>query len=226
MKERAVKSQAIATMCHGRFLVDAPDGIEGSDEKPPLLVGCHGYGENARNHLRALNKIPGAETWLKCAIEALHPFYNTKTGDVIGCWMTKRDRELAIDDNVRYVANVISTMRRDYPTSGVLVIAGFSQGAAMAYRAALRAGFPCRGLMILAGDVPPELAGNGHHAFPPILLGRGTTDPLYSAEQMDKDLQVLASRGADVTSCVFEGGHVWDDVYLKAAGDFLRRLAS
>ena len=216
-----MEERTIAAVCTGRYLLSRPSGDAGA----PLLVGCHGYGENARGHLEQLDRIPGAETWVRCAVEALHPFYNTKTGEVVGCWMTSRDRELAIEDNVGYVARVIAAVRREVACSDVLVLAGFSQGTAMAYRAAIRSGFRCRGLIILAGDVPPELQGDGHHPFPPVLLGRGSADAWYSDEKMRRDLEVLAARGAAVTTCVFEGGHEWGRDFVDAAGAFLKGLA-
>jgi len=117
----------IATITHGRYLVDRGH----TREEAPLLVGFHGYGENAERHLEKLQKIPGAEKWLLCAVSALHPFYNTKTGEVIDSWMTKRGREQVIDDNVAYVARVVAEVKRRYRTSDRLVFAGFSQGVAL-----------------------------------------------------------------------------------------------
>ena len=146
-----VEERWIATITHGRYLVHGGDAAEGA----PLLVGCHGYGENADRHLKQLRKIEGAEGWLLCAVGALHPFYNTKTGEVIDSWMTSRGREQAIIDNVSYVSRVVAEMKRRYQTSNRLVFAGFSQGVAMAYRAAAGSGFPLR---------RSDLAGRGRTA--------------------------------------------------------------
>ena len=118
---QSYEEKQIATLVHGRYLVDRG---EPAQEGRPLLVGFHGYGENAERHLEMLRRIPGAADWVICAVGALHRFYNTKTGDVIGSWMTSQQREQAIDDNVRYVAAVISALRRDERTSDVLVLAG------------------------------------------------------------------------------------------------------
>ncbi len=213
----AFEERQIATLVHGRYLL-----ARGSDTGAgrPLLVGFHGYGENAETHLRELKRIPGAEDWVICAVGALHRFYN-RDGEVIGSWMTRQQREQAIEDNVRYAAGVIAAVRREEQTSDVLVMAGFSQGVAMAYRAALRSGFPCHGVLALAGDVPPELADKPTFPFPPVLLGRGTKDTWYGEEKMARDLEVLGAKGAEVESCVFEDGHVWTDEYRAAAGQFL-----
>lgn len=218
---RGFAEHQVPALVHGRYLVA---GGEPPPPGRPLLVGFHGYAENAERLLENLRKIPGSEDWTVCSVSALNRFYNPRTREVIGCWMTSQGREQAIEDNVRYVGTVIARLRRELRTSGPLVLAGFSQGVAMAYRAAARSGFRPDGLLILAGDVPPEIGGDETAELPPVLLGRGTEDTLYSPEQMEKDLAVLRRKGVEVTSCVFEDGHVWARDYLRAAGEFLERV--
>ncbi len=208
----------IATITHGRYLVHGEAG-----EGAPLLVGFHGYGENADRHMKKLRRIEGADGWLLCAVGALHPFYNNKTGEVIDSWMTRRGREQAIVDNVSYVSRVIAEVRQRYKPSTRLVFAGFSQGVAMAYRATAASGFRCHGLISLAGDVPPDVAANGG-SLPPVLVGRGTQDTWYDETKMEDDLTVLKKLGVDVETCVFEGGHDWTPEFYASAGEFLRRV--
>jgi predicted esterase len=209
----------IATLIHGRFLVEAP----ADPTDAPLLVGFHGYGETAEKHMEELRKIPGAAQWVLCAVQALHPFYN-RTGEVIASWMTRLDRELAIADNVRYAASVVDELRRTLPLSGGLVFLGFSQGAAMAYRAAAASGHPCRGVVVLGGDVPPELESHDLAAFPPVLLGRGSSEEWYDAAKMEHDVELLRRKGVDIRPVVFTGGHEWTDEFRAAAGEFLREV--
>jgi len=217
---RETEERWIAARTHGRYLLERRSAAEAS----ALLVGFHGYGEGPERLLRNLRRIPGSDEWVLCAVQALHRFYHNITGEVIGSWMTSQGREQAIDDNIRYVASVVAQVQEEHRSSGRLVLVGFSQGVAMAYRAALRGGFPCHGLIVLAGDFPPELAAGPWPYIPPVLLGRGTRDTLYTEEMMEKDLEVLRGLGAAVEPCVFEGGHVWSREFLRAAGAFLRRI--
>ncbi len=192
---------------HGRYLYE--------DRGPErLLVGFHGYAETADVNFAELQKLPGIERWSVVSIQALHPFY-TRTGEVVANWMTKLDRELAIADNLAYVANVLAQL----PAPRQLVFTGFSQGASMAARAA--AHIPCAGLMLLGGDVPPEVKIDGAR-MPPVLLARGTRDDWYTAEKFDADVAFLSPR-TEVTQCVFDGGHEWTDAFRAAAGEFLSR---
>lgn len=207
----------IETAIHGRYLVEAPADPTGC----PLLVGFHGYGETAEKHLGEIRKIPGASQWVLCAVQALHPFYN-RAGEVIANWMTRQDRELAIADNMRYAAGVVTELRRSLPVSGRLVFLGFSQGAAMAYRSAVAS--PCLGVVALGGDVPPELADRDLSGFPPVLLGRGSSEEWYDAAKMEHDVELLRGKGVDVRPVVFTGGHEFTNEFRAAAGEFLREI--
>ena len=210
----------IATLVHGRFLLETPPKVDDC----AVLVGFHGYGETAERHLEELRKLPGASQWVLCAVQALHPFYN-RAGEVIASWMTRQDRELAIQDNILYVAGVVAELKRTLPVSrDRLVFLGFSQGAAMAYRAAAGSGHPCQGVVVLGGDVPPELEQRDLAGFPPVLLGRGGSEEWYDAAKMEHDVEVLRTRGVDVRPVVFTGGHEWTNEFRAAAGEFLREV--
>ena len=209
----------IAALVHGRYLLETPSDPVGC----PLVVGFHGYGENADRHLEELRRLPGASRWALCAVQALHPFYN-RTGEVIASWMTRLQRERAILDNVHYAASVVAEVQRRLPVSNRLAYLGFSQGAAMAYRAATGSGYPCQGVVVLGGDVPPELEGRDLARFPPVLLGRGTSEEWYDAAKMEHDVELLRRKGVDVRPCVFEGGHEWTNAFRAEAGRFLEEV--
>ena len=201
----------------GRYLEWSADG----DTRAPLLVGFHGYGENAEQHLQAIRQIPGAVGWRIASVQALHRFYARRTGDVVSSWMTSQDREQAICDNVAYAGRVVTSLRSTAAPDAPLVYAGFSQGVAMAYRAALRAGHPCHGLLVLAGDVPPDLHDEPAPRWPPILLGCGTADPWYTAEKWHADRRFFESREIAFDTVRFNGGHEWHPEFCDAAGRFL-----
>jgi predicted esterase len=206
-----MKIETIETAVHGRYLHED----RGAER---LLVGFHGYGKDAAAHLAELARIPGIERWSVAAVQALHPFY-TRTGSVVASWMTSLDRELALADNIAYIRRVLDAL----PHPRTLVFAGFSQGASMAARAAAYATDNPAGLILLGGNVPPELQADEAVTLPPVLLGRGARDDWYSEEKFTKDLNYLQTR-TRVTRCVFEGGHEWSDPFRLAAGEFLRNL--
>ena len=210
-------AHVIETSIHGRYLIAPPPD---TDPKP-LLVGFHGYGEHAERHLAELERIPGSDVWLRVSVQALYRYYSPSGRHVVASWMTRQDRELAIADNLTYINGVVADVASRCATNGTLVYAGFSQGVAMAYRAALRGGHACQGVIALAGDVPPELADDAPADWPAVLIGRGLTDEWYTEAKMDADLACLRRTNATVDSLVFDGGHEWTDRFREAAGRFL-----
>ena len=209
-------ARSVAVTTHGHFLVEPPE--EGAPKG--LLVGFHGYGESAADHLAALMEIPGRERWCLCAVQGLHHFYRQRTGEVVASWMTSSCREQAIRDNVSYVRRVVAGLRATYGAPP-LVLAGFSQGVAMAYRAAARLGIPVAALLSLAGDVPPDLTEDELAGLPPVLIGRGTRDKWYDEAKMQADLDHLRPAAVQVATCVFDGGHEWSTEFHRAAGEVL-----
>lgn len=209
--------RTIEAVVHGRVLYERR-----SDDR--LLVGFHGYAENAERHMLELQKIPGIDSWSVAAIQALHPFYPKRGGgdDIVASWMTRLDREVAIAENIEYVRRALASIWRDADGEPRVVFAGFSQGVAMAYRAAAFAA-PASGVIALAGDVPPDVAA-AQVQLPPVLVGRGRRDDWYSADRMERDVAYL--RGVtDLTVSIFDGGHEWSDEFRTAAGEFLSRVS-
>jgi predicted esterase len=211
------ETRTLSTATLGRYLVEPASRASGVGA--PLLVGFHGYGQNAEHLLQELHRIPGVAGWTLVAVQALHRFYNAKTQEVVGSWMTSLDREQAIEDNLAYVARVVAELRTDRGDRK-LVFAGFSQGAAMAWRAAAHCK-PCHGLLVLGGDLPKDVAEAPALDLPLILIGRGERDTFYTASQLAKDLAALESRGLKAEVIRFDGGHEWGPTFLDAAGRFL-----
>jgi predicted esterase len=211
-----MESRTIETRTHGRYLVRPPRG----DGPWPVLVGFHGYRENAATHLSILENIRGADRWLLVAVQGLHRFY-ARGGDVVASWMTKEDRDLAIADNIHYVGQVIDAVRREFTTRDPLVFFGFSQGVAMAFRAA--AHVPSAALIVVGADVPPDVASASRVRLPAIVYGRGSHDELYPEETHALDVETLRRLGVDVTPVSFEGGHELAIGFLDVAAETLAR---
>ena len=120
----------VAAETHGRVLVEeAPAG--------PLLLlaGFHGYGQNADEMMDMLRAVPVGRSWTRVSVQALHRFYR-RSEVTVASWMTRQDRDTLIADNVQYVDAAIDAAAGARAIER-LVLCGFSQGAAMAYRAAV-----------------------------------------------------------------------------------------
>jgi predicted esterase len=203
-------TRTLETAVHGRFVYED----RGAER---LLVGFHGYAETADANLAQVEQIRGIERWSVVAVQALHPFY-TGLGSVVANWMTSLDRELAIADNIEYVRRVVASL----PPARTLVFLGFSQGASMAVRAAAHSA-RAAGVILLGGDIPPDITDDPAVVLPPALLARGSGDQWYDEEKFKKDLSYLEAT-TSVTAVIFDGGHEWTDEFREAAARFLEEL--
>ena len=209
-------AKVIAAATHGRYLVDIPERSRGT------LVGFHGYKENAAIQMDVLKRIAGERPLGLVSIQGLHRFYS-KGSDVVASWMTKEDREHAIADNVAYVSAVLTSVANEFGLTRPLIYVGFSQGVAMAYRAAALGGRPCDALMVLAGDVPPDVVPVAS-TLPGTLIGRGTEEQFYTVDKAAKDIDTLRAGGVTVTDVVFEGGHEWVPSFESRCSAFVDEL--
>lgn len=208
----------VATTIHGRYLTIPP----ASSEPTPLLVGFHGYAEDAETQLERLRAIPGSARWLIVSIQALHRFYQRSTNRVVASWMTRQDRELAIADNTAYVMKCIDAVAAEWPALPNVVFAGFSQGAGMAFRAAAHVAPRTASVIAVGGDVPPELTPAALERVSAALLARGTSDVWYTKEKFADDERRLREASVSVNALEFDAGHEWSSEVVAAAARFLR----
>lgn len=186
-----------------------------------MLVGFHGYAEDAEAQLERLRAIPESTRWHCVSIQALHRFYQRRTNQVVASWMTRQDRELAIADNAAYVATCIDAIAAEWPTLPKVVFAGFSQGVAMAFRAAVNTTRGEAGVIAVGGDIPPELTPGALKRVSAVLIARGRSDEWYTGEKFADDERRLRDCFVSVRALEFNGGHEWSNEVIAAASEFL-----
>jgi predicted esterase len=206
-----VIERSIAVRTHGRYLVSEPSG----DGPWPLLVGFHGYAEDAAVALERVDGLDPARRWLRVAVQGLHRFYRGRTNEVIANWMTRQDRVQAIADNLAYVAAAVDAVAGEWAIAGPLVFSGFSQGVAMAFRAAAASTRPVAAVVALGGDVPPEIGRASLQRIPRVLLGHGTRDHWYTQEKFAADAARLHDAGVSLETCEFDGPHEWAPPFVE-----------
>jgi dienelactone hydrolase len=137
--------------------------------------------------------------------------------------MTRQDRDDMIADNIEYASRAIETAA---PVDLPLITTGFSQGVAMAFRAAVRGRRAAAGVAAVGGDVPPELLADAAAVFPPLLLARGERDDWYTTAKMDTDVAALAARSSRPVTLVYPGAHEWTADVARAISRFVDAIAS
>jgi predicted esterase len=212
------RTHTVAATTHGRYLVDRPAGAG----PWPVLIGFHGYGESAEIMHPVLARLDPGHDWLRVSVQGLHRFYTRNADQVVASWMTRQDREHAIADNTAYALAVRDALARDYAMKAQQVLVGFSQGVAQAYRSAMAYGVPACGIIVLGGDLPPDVAPAAA-GLPPVLIGRGRGDTYYTGDMFAADTARLRGSGVDVSEHEFDGGHEWGDSFVAAAAAWLAR---
>jgi predicted esterase len=207
----------VTTRTHGRVLVRDTAGPSA------LVVGFHGYMESAAIQMERLTGIDGSDRWVLASVQGLHRFYRGRSDAVVASWMTRQDRELMIEDNIEYANEVLDRIAK--PAVPIITV-GFSQGVAMAFRAAVCARIRVAGVVAVGGDVPPELFARSDASFTPPLIVRGERDDWYTADKAKKDLAALRARSVDAEFVVHQGGHEWTADVAAAAAAFIERIVA
>ena len=215
-----IKVHVVPTLTHGRVLVREARAVA----QKGIVVGFHGYMENAPIQMERLEGIPGSSAWTLVSIQGLHRFYRGRTEDIVASWMTREDREEAIADNLGYVSAALEQVPHDESTQ--VVYTGFSQGVAMAFRAGVLGTARAVAIAAVGGDVPPELLENAARRFPAVLFTRGSRDEWLTQPRFDRDVAALTARGVAVTAKVYDGAHEWNAAVSAAIGEFLTTLPS
>jgi predicted esterase len=204
----------VETSIHGRVL------IEDAAVSPPAgwLIGFHGYAQAAEDILGELRRLNADGRWSTAAPQALHRFYTRGDERVVASWMTRQDRERAVADNVEYSNRLLGSYLE---LTHAVVFVGFSQGAAMAYRAAALGRFRADAVIALAGDMPPEVRGLDpetlRRQIGRVLIGVGADDRWFTIAKADADAAVLAAAHVPHEIVRFAGGHEWTDEFRRAA---------
>jgi predicted esterase len=212
-----VRVQSVLTPTHGRVLIRERAGAE------LALVGFHGYAQSAEDMMEVLRRFPISEQCTLVAIQALHRFYTRGDQKIVASWMTRQDREQAITDNVAYVNHALANDAVSYFTGAApgLVYVGFSQGVAMAYRAALLGNHRAEAVIAIGGDVPPDVKEVPRDRWPRVMIAAGANDQWYTAEKVAADEAFLKHHHVAHEVHRSAAGHEATDEMLAAAAAFI-----
>ena len=219
-----MKTLSIETPTHGRVLLTS--GVNSSNQLPMLspavVVGFHGHAQVAEDMMVTLQALPGNAGWILAAVQGLHRFYTRGDQKVVASWMTRQDRVEAIADNVAYSDRVIENIGNQFNelTPDVFVL-GFSQGVAMAYRAALLGRHRVAGIIAIGGDVPPDVKAVPAERWPRVLVAAGATDHWYTPDTVAADESFLRNQGVAHNVFRYDAGHVITLAVLERVAAFI-----
>lgn len=222
-----IETRSIPAPTHGRVLI-RPGLI--SEKRVPVsfpevtLVGFHGYAQSAEDMMDVLVAIPGSDERTLLSIQALNRFYTRGDQKIVASWMTRQDRDQTIADNIVYVDRAlaeIETGTHFEQKSPGLFFLGFSQGVAMAYRAALLGERPAAGIIAIGGDIPPDVKAVPAERWPRVMIAVGAKDQWYTADKIAADEAFLKIHGVAYEIYRHDAGHDITADVREAAARFL-----
>lgn len=180
---------------------------EGNGTK--LLYVLHGYGQLAKYFIRKF--VPATQQgYTVIAPEGQHHFYLQGTSGRVGAsWMTKENRK---QDMVNYIAYLDAihadlTAKKEWDE---IVVLGFSQGVAAAFRWIAESNIKPSKFLICSGLVPPDVDLNIKKAlFDPIQMTyfSGVNDPYRTEDAVQEFYTAVASCKLDMELVNFDGVH-------------------
>ena len=187
----------------------------------PLLVALHGSGGSADSFASLWRRQPRAQC-IFAVPEGPYPFPTDRQGGSSGrSWYLlvkeKRVWELADPLAIRAMMATVEELSASYRVGPVYIL-GFSQGASLAYQAALGHPDVFAGVIAVAGLLPQEAAqpavlekARGRLR---VFIAHGSRDSRVSPKASEAARAQLEEGGLQVSFRKFQGGHaVTDDLF-------------
>lgn len=150
--------------------------------------------------------------------------------DILGTDLNRREDEAGVRASQQAVEALVVREGERGIAPNRIVLAGFSQGGAIALQTALRQGQPFAGVMALSTYVPlaatlPAERNAASNAVP-ILMAHGTYDPVIPLAMAQRSRDLLRSLGYGVEWHEYPMEHSVCPEEIAAIGDFLRQMLS
>ncbi len=186
----------------------AVDGVVVPDDQTelPMVVALHGLGDTPDGFVRALAGLEGVRV---VALRAPHPWsqgWSWFDGSVRS--MSDEQLVAAITAETDSVVARVAAATDAYPTAGMPVVTGFSQGGILSWAIPILSPDAIAGSAPVAGFIPPELVPSSattSQTATPIHAFHGTADDVLPLSRATATLDGLTTAGFDVQLSTYEG---------------------
>lgn len=198
------------------------------------IIWMHGLGADGNDFVPLVDEIE-----LPLAVRYIFPHapmmpVSINGGYVMRAWYDISDAAIRREDaaGVRASQQSVEALLAQEKSRGIapgrIVLAGFSQGGAIALQTGLRHGERLAGLMALSTYVPlaDTLASEANPANLelPIFMAHGTADPMIACERARASRDLLLQQGYAVEWHEYRMQHSVCPEEIVAIGDWLRRV--
>ena len=148
--------------------------------------------------------------------------------DIIGLGLDRQEDESGLRASQRAIERLVARELERGIRSERIVIAGFSQGCAMALQTGLRHSQPLAGLLCLSGylplrdSVPVERSEANQHT--PIFMGHGLVDNVVALDRAEKSRDILLGLGYRIEWHAYPMAHSVNAQEVADIGKWLQKV--
>ena len=208
--------------------------IETAADPRASIIWMHGLGADGNDFAPLADEID-----LPVAVRYIFPHapmmpVSINGGYVMRAWYDisdaaiRREDESGVRASQRLVEDLLAREKSRGIGAGRIVLAGFSQGGAIALQAGLRHGERLAGIMALSTYVPlaDQLAAEANPANRgvPIFMAHGTADPMIAFDRAKASRDLLLQLGYAVEWHEYRMQHAVCPQEIAAIGAWLRRV--
>lgn len=178
----------------------------------------HGYGQLAEFFIRKFIPFDTSDRLFIAPEATNYSYLKDFQGRVGANWMTSHERELAIENNHRYLDQLLEQILSRFEYPPIVNVFGFSQGVATATRWASRWTGNVNEFILWAGGFAHDLELDlSKKKFEKTALTSvlGDQDEFVTPENLQKQRDLINSLGKEVKKISFSGGHIIDSEVLK-----------
>jgi phospholipase/carboxylesterase len=216
--------------------VTPPIEIETGRDPRAAVIWLHGLGADGHDFEPIVPelRLPSALPIRFIFPHAPHRPVTINNGYVMRAWydirtaeFVQREDETGIRESEKTVRELIARENGRGIPSNRIVLAGFSQGGAIALHTGVRYPERLAGIMALSTYLPllESFDAEAHHAnrSVPVFAAHGTEDPIIPIERGQHSADLLKRKGADVLWRTYEMGH---SVCIEEIGDIAAWLVT
>ncbi|MDF7807572.1 alpha/beta fold hydrolase [Pontiellaceae bacterium B12219] len=215
-----------------------PHVVAGNTETPKLtIIWMHGLGADGHDFAPI---VPQLERQLNGAVKFIFPHAPVRPVTLNGgmsmpAWYDIKSigstRDVSVDDMAesrKQIEAFIAAERTSGIRADQIVLAGFSQGAAVAYHTGLRYTAPLAGIIALSGYIP--VPSDDGSAYPeanrtiPILVGHGTRDQVVPPVLAEQAVEHLKQKGFSCRFTTYEMEHSVCPEEIEDIATFINQL--
>jgi predicted esterase len=175
-----------------------------------ILIALHGYGQLSEYFLRKFQPIFGEDRLIVVPEATNYAYLEGFSGRVGANWMTRHERESAIENNHNYLNGLLENILLKYRNKPIIKVLGFSQGAATATRWVSQLPFPVESLILWSGGFAHDLNFQkiGEKLKnTEVMIVLGDSDNLLTPDSIQKQDEFLSLLPFEVKKLQFDGGH-------------------